>query len=136
MQFSIPLGGIQPRAQLGVINGFKEQALIKIKQIEQTVSIDVDTVISRIETLKQRLETARNTTRLGEEAVRIASGRMDIGLDDGGVGTFQLIETQRRLYEARSRELGARAELNKAISQLWLATGTILEETGIAVKRD
>ena len=136
VQFSIPLGGIQPRAQLGVINGFKEQALIKIKQIEQTVSIDVDTVISRIETLKQRLETARNTTRLGEEAVRIASGRMDIGLDDGGVGTFQLIETQRRLYEARSRELGARAELNKAISQLWLATGTILEETGIAVKRD
>ena len=136
LQFSIPLGGIQSRAQLGVINGFKEQALIKIKQIEQTVSIDVDTVISRIETLKQRLETARNTTKLGEEAVRIASGRMDIGLDDGGVGTFQLIETQRRLYEARSRELAARTELNKAISQLWLATGTILEETGITVKRN
>ena len=136
LQFSIPLGGIQSRAQLGVINGFKEQALIKIKQIEQTVSIDVDTIISRIETLKQRLETARNTTRLGEEAVRIASGRMDIGLDDGGVGTFQLIETQRRLYEARSRELAARTELNKAISQLWLATGTILEETGITVKRN
>ncbi|MEO7318795.1 MAG: TolC family protein [Chthoniobacteraceae bacterium] len=136
IQLSIPLGGIQSRAQLGVINGFKEQALIKIKQIEQTVSIDVDTVISRIETLKQRFETARNTTKLGEEAVRIASGRMDIGLDDGGIGTFQLIETQRRLYEARSRELAARTELNKAISQLWLATGTILEETGITVKRN
>ena len=136
IQFSIPLGGVQSRAQLRVINGFKEQALIKIKQVEQTVSIDVDTVISRIETLKQRLETARKTTSLGEEAVRIASGRLDIGLDDGGVGTFQLIETQRRLYEARSRELGARADLNKAISQLWLATGTILEETGITVKRN
>ena len=136
VQFSLPLGGVQNRAQLRVINGFKEQALIKIKQIEQTVSIDVDTVLSRIETLQQRLETARKSTSLGEEAVRIASGRLDIGLDDGGVGTFQLIETQRRLYEARSRELGARAELNKAISQLWLATGTILEETGIKVKRD
>ena len=135
-QLSIPLGGVQSRAQLSVINGFKEQALIKIKQMEQTVSIDVDTVISRIETLKQRLETARKTTSLGEEAVRIASGRLDIGLDDGGVGTFQLIETQRRLYEARSRELGARADLNKAISQLWLATGTILDETGISVKRN
>lgn len=136
VQFSLPLGRVQSKAQLQVINGFKEQSLIRIKQLEQTVSIDVDTVISRIETLKQRLETAQNTTRLGEEAVRIASGRMDIGLDDGGVGTFQLIETQRRLYEARSRELAARAELNKAISQLWLATGTILEETGIKVKRD
>lgn len=135
VQLSIPFGNVQARSQLNVVNGFKEQALIKVKQIEQTVSIDVDTVISRIETLKQRLETAQKTTSLGEEAVRIASGRLDIGLDDGGVGTFQLIETQRRLYEARSRELGARGDLNKAISQLWLATGTILDETGISVKR-
>lgn len=139
LQFSIPLGGMQSRAQLGVINGFKEQALIKIKQIEQTVSIDVDTVISRIETLRQRLETARQTTSLNEEAVRIAFTLLDQGLDPQGSLRgfgFDLIETQRRLYDARSRELGARTELNKAITQLWLATGTVLEETGIQIKRN
>ena len=138
LQFSIPLGGVQPRAQLRVINGFKEQALIKIKQIEQTVSIDVDTVISRIETLRQRLETARQTTSLNEEAVRIAFTLLDQGLDPQGSLRgfgFDLIETQRRLYDARSRELAARTELNKAITQLWLATGTVLEETGIKIKR-
>ena len=138
-QFSIPLGGIQSRAQLSVINGFKEQALIKIKQTEQTVSIDVDTVISRIETLRQRLDTARQTTQLNEEAVRIAFTLLDQGLDPQGSLRgfgFDLIETQRRLYDARSRELAARTELNKAISQLWLATGTTLDETGIAVQRD
>ena len=139
LQFSIPLGGVQSRAQLRVINGFKEQALIKIKQIEQTVSIDVDTVISRIETLRQRLETARQTTSLNEEAVRIAFTLLDQGLDPQGSLRgfgFDLIETQRRLYDARSRELAARTDLNKAISQLWLATGTILEETGITIKRN
>ena len=139
LQLSIPLGGVQGRAQLRVINGFKEQSLIKIKQIEQTVSIDVDTVISRIETLRQRLETARQTTSLNEEAVRIAFTLLDQGLDPQGSLRgfgFDLIETQRRLYDARSRELAARTDLNKAISQLWLATGTILEETGIRIKRD
>jgi outer membrane protein TolC len=128
---SIPFGNVQSRAQLRAVQGFKEQALIKIKQAEQTVGLDVDTVISRIETLKQRLETARQTRDLNEEAVRIALRQ----LEEGKVSTTDVIETQRRLYDAKSRELAARAELNKAISQLWLATGTILEETGITIKR-
>jgi outer membrane protein TolC len=131
VQFSIPLGNVQSRAQLRAITGFKEQSLIKIKQIEQTVSIDVDTVLSRIETLRQRLETARQTRSLNEEAVRIAIRQ----LEEGKISSFDVIETQRRLYDAKSRELGARAELNKAISQLWLATGTMLEETGITIKK-
>jgi len=131
VQFSIPLGNVQARAQLRAITGFKEQALIKIKQVEQTVSIDVDTVLSRIETLRQRLETARQTRSLNEEAVRIAIRQ----LEEGKISSFDVIETQRRLYDAKSRELGARAELNKAISQLWLATGTMLEETGITIKK-
>jgi outer membrane protein len=131
VQFSIPLGNVQSRAQLRAITGFKEQALIKIKQAEQTVSIDVDTVLSRIETLRQRLETARQTRDLNEEAVRIAIRQ----LEEGKISSFDVIETQRRLYDAKSRELSARAELNKAISQLWLATGTMLEETGITIKK-
>jgi outer membrane protein TolC len=91
----------------------------------------VDTVLSRIETLRQRLETARQTRSLNEEAVRIAIRQ----LEEGKISSFDVIETQRRLYDAKSRELGARADLNKAITQLWLATGTMLEETGITIKK-
>lgn len=127
VQFSVPLGNVQARAQLAAIRGYKEQAIIKIKQLEQQVSIDVDTVLSRIETLRQRLETARQTTSLNEEAVRIATRR----LEEGQISSFDVIEFQRRLYDAKSRELGARAELNKAITQLWLATGTVLEQADV-----
>jgi outer membrane protein len=129
VQFSVPLGRVQPRAQLDVVRGLREQALLKIKQSELTVTVDVDTALSRIEMSRQRLETARNTRELNEEAVRIAYRR----LEEGQLSSFDLIEQQRKLYDAKSRELGARAELDRAIVALWVSTGTVLENTGVAI---
>jgi outer membrane protein TolC len=130
IQFSLPLGNMQSRAQLRAIEGFKEQALLDIKQQELRVSVDVDTVISRIETNRQRVETARQSRALNEEAVRIANRR----LDEGQISSFDVIETMRKLYEARSRELDALAALQTSVTQFWLATGTVLDRTGISFK--
>ncbi len=127
INFRVPLGNIQARAQLDLVKAQKEQAIVKIKQSELGIGVDVDTVISRIETNQQRLTTARNTSALFEEAVRIAYRR----LDEGQISSFDIIEQQRKLYDARSRELAARTELNKSITQLWLVTGTVLEKMGI-----
>lgn len=129
VQFSVPLGRVQPRAQLDVVRGLREQSLLRIKQSELTVTVDVDTALSRIEMSRQRLETARNTRELNEEAVRIAYRR----LEEGQFSSFDLIEQQRKLYDAKSRELGARAELDRAIVALWLATGTVLDNTGVTI---
>lgn len=129
VQFSMPLGRVQPRAQLDAIRGLKEQAILRIKQSELTVSVDVDTALSRIDTSRQRLETARKTRELNEEAVRIASRR----LEEGQLSSFDLIEQRRKSFDARSRELAARADLNKSIVTLWDATGTILENTGVKI---
>jgi len=131
VQFSMPLGRVQSRAQLDAIRGFQEQALLRIKQSELTVTVDVDTAVSRVETNRQRLETARKTRELNEEAVRIAYRR----LEEGQISSFDLIEQQRKLYDARSRELAARADLNKAIVNVWQATGTVLENTGVTIAK-
>ena len=130
VQFSLPLGNVQSRAQVRAVQGFKEQALLKIKQSELTVSVDVDTVISRIETSRQRVETARQSRSLAEEAVRIANRR----LEEGQISSFDVIETRRTLYAAQSREIAAQAELQTAITQYWLSTGTVLDRTGISFK--
>ena len=55
---------------------------------------------------------------------------------EGLITNFDLIEQQRRLYEARTRELSAVFDLNKSITQLWLATGTVLENLGITFVDD
>jgi outer membrane protein TolC len=127
----VPLGNVQGRANLDIAKAQKEQAIIRIKQVELTVGVDVDTVISRIETNRQRLDTAHNTRALNEEAVRIAYRR----LEEGQISSFDVIEQQRRLYDARSRELAAQAELNKAITQLWLVTGRSWRRPGSRLER-
>ncbi|MES2572173.1 MAG: TolC family protein [Verrucomicrobiota bacterium] len=125
----IPLGNIQARAQLDSVKAQKEQAILKIKQSELGIGVDVDTVMSRIETNRQRVETARKTRELYVEAVRIAYRK----LEEGQISSFDIIEQQRRLYDSKSREAAARAELDKSITQLWLVTGTMLERLGIQV---
>lgn len=127
VNFSIPLGNVQARAQHAITLGQKEQALLRIKQTELTVGVDVDTIISRIQTNRQRVTTAVETRRLAEQTVRVAYRRLEEGL----MSSFDLIEFQRRLYDAKSRELSANSDLNKAVSQLWLVTGTVAERTGV-----
>ena len=125
--FQVPLGNRQPRAQYNAIAGQKEQAILKVQESELQVNVDVDTVISRIETNRQRVQTARQTRELGEQAVRIAYRRLDEGL----ISAFDVIDQQRKLYDAKSREIASTAELNKSITQLWLVTGTVLQREGI-----
>ncbi len=127
IQVQIPLGFVKERAQLNLVKGLKEQAILKVKQTELNVGVDVDTVISRILTNQQRVETARKTRELNEEAVRVANKR----LEEGQISSFELIGQIQKLGDAQSRELATIAELNKSISQLWLATGTILDRQGV-----
>jgi outer membrane protein len=123
-----PLGGIQPRAQLSAAKARKEQAILRVKETELEVGIAVEQALELIRTNQQRLETARFTTKVAFDAVRVGFRRMEEGL----ISNFDLIEQQRRLYDARTRELNAVSELNKSITQLWLATGTVLQNLNIS----
>jgi outer membrane protein len=130
--FRVPLGNIQARAQLDQVKALREQAILKIKQTELAVGTDVDTFLNRVRTSLQRVQTAAKTRELNEEALRIGTRRME----EGQVSNFELLAQMRRLYDARSGELGAQAELNRSILQLWLATGTLFEKLGIQVPDD
>lgn len=131
LQASIPLGNLQARAQYDVVKGLKEQAVLRIKQVELNISLDVDTAISRVVTNTQSMETSRKTVRLREEEVRIQKRR----IEEGQISSFEAIETLKKLYDERSRELNAVAELNKSIIQLWAATGTVLQRLSIRVEK-
>jgi outer membrane protein TolC len=129
LNLQIPLMNIQARARRDEALASQYQAVLRIKQMEHLIGNEVDTVITRIAISRQRVETARNTRALNEEAVRIVYRR----LEEGQLSTFDVIEQQRKLYDAKSRELAAIADLNKAITQLWLVTGTVLDKAGLHV---
>lgn len=129
---SFPLGGVQPRAQVDAAQARKQQAVLRVQAAQLEVGVGVHQSIELIRTNKERLATAELTTKAAEEAVRAGFGRLEQGL----ISNLDLIEQQRRLYDARSRELSARAEMNKSITRLWLATGTVLENLGVSYNED
>jgi outer membrane protein TolC len=132
IQGSIPLGGRQGRAQLALVKSLKEQALLRIKQVELAIGVDVDTARSQVELSKQAIISARISRESADEAVRIATRRMQEGL----LSNSDLINELREQYRAKSRELQAVADGNKAVTQLWQVTNSVLEEMGIALEND
>lgn len=128
-QVSIPLGNRQAKQQLAIARKQAEQARLKEARIDLVVALELDTVLTRIETASQRLKTARKTSELSQTFLESESQRMK----EGKSTSFQVLEKQTDLSASRTRELIAAADLQKAIVDLWVVTGTVLDQYKVAV---
>jgi len=129
IQGSIPFGNVTARANLASSHRLKEEAIWKIKQVELSINTDVDTAISAIQTNEQRVVTSRQAQQLAEDVVRMQNGR----LEAGQASTLDVLDNRRRLYDAQSAVLEALDDLNKSIVELYLATGTLLNQESISL---
>jgi outer membrane protein TolC len=89
--------------------------------------VDVRDAIQTLRTAEARLRSAaisrENTARLYESEQR--------KLDNGQSDIYRVLERQSALTAARSNELRAQTELNKAISDLQRATGNSLKANNV-----
>ncbi len=124
---SVPLGRIQAKAQREAARARKEQAIARIKQAELQIGLSVRRTVDAILNNQRALIASKATTAAAKGLVKVGLKRMESGL----LSSFELIEQQRRVYTARSLELTREVALNIAITELWLATGTVLENLGV-----
>lgn len=131
VNFNIPLFGDKTAdAQLGHAKVEAEKLEIQREQIEQGVQVEVRNALQSIRTAEARLRAAsvarENTAKQYESEQR--------KLDEGQSDVYKLLERQTALTAARSMELRARTELNKAIAELQRATGNTLKANDIETK--
>ena len=132
IQGSIPLGNVAGRANLAASHLSREEAVWKLKQVELSINTDVDTAMSAIRTNEDRVESARQARVLAEDVVRMENRR----LEEGQASTLDILDNRRRLYDAQSRELEAVDDLQKSIVQLYLSTGTLLQQEAVQLVDD
>jgi outer membrane protein TolC len=132
IQGSIPLGNVAARANLAASHRLREEAVWKVKQVELAVNTDVDGAISIVHTNEERVQTARQARVLAEDVVRMQDRRIEVGQ----ASTLDILASRRLLHDAQARELGAVADLDKAVVQLYLSTGTLLRQEGIGLVDD
>ena len=128
VQFNLPLFGDKTaKAQYGrsLVEG--ERLNTQREQLEQNIQVDVRNALQTLRTSEARLRAAaiarENSARQYESEQR--------KLDNGQSDIYRVLERQTALTSARSSELRAQTELNKAISDLQRATGNSLKANNV-----
>jgi outer membrane protein TolC len=127
VMISFPLGNRTARGDLKIAHLEKEQALMKLKKLEQEILVGIDNAIRDLETNKQRIDATRISKRLAEESLRAEELKLREGLST----SHNVLEFQEDLVEAKSREVSAVIDYNKSLVELSRVKGTLLEEEGI-----
>jgi len=131
INFTLPLFGDKTaKAQLGRSMVEAERIETQREQIEQAIQIEVRNAMQAIRTGEARLRSAaiarENTAKQYESEQR--------KLDEGQSDIYKVLERQTALTVARSNELRARTDLNKAIAELERATGNSLKAHDVVPK--
>ncbi|HEX8287843.1 MAG TPA: TolC family protein [Pyrinomonadaceae bacterium] len=131
VQFNLPLFGNQAtKAQLGrsLVQG--EQIRTQREQIEQSIQVDVRNSLQSLRTSEARLRAAAISRENSQKQYESEQRKLDNGQSD----VYKVLERQTALMNARSAELRAQTELNKAIADLQRATGNSLKANNIEAR--
>jgi outer membrane protein TolC len=128
--FSIPLSNRGPRNRYRATKAEKEQALLLLKQLEQNILVQIDDAVKLARTNLERVDATRQA-RLYAEAALDAEQKK---LENGKSTSFVVLQLQRDLTAARSQEIRALADYNKALAQLAFNEGTVFERNRLTVE--
>jgi len=129
VQINLPLRNRTAEAQLGrsLVEG--ERIATQREQLEQSIQVEVRNALQAMRSAEARLRAAVATREANEQQFASEQRKLDAGQST----TFLVLERQTALTSARSMELKAQTDLNKAIADLQRATGNALRANSVVV---
>jgi outer membrane protein TolC len=127
LSFSVPLEREARQAEYLVSQQEVRKAELELQKQKALVALEIDTALSRVRSLVQRVATAAK----GEEAALLNMSNEEKMLEEGRSDNFRVLVFQQEYSDASTRSIAARAELNKSVVGLWLAAGDIFERLGV-----
>src|SRR5207253_11445802 len=112
--FNLPFGNNTAKANLGKSLVQAEQINTQRTQIEQNIQVDVRNALQSVRTAEARLRSAAISRENSQKQYESEQRKLDSGQSD----VYKVLERQTALINARSSELRAQSELNKAIADL------------------
>lgn len=127
---SMPLSRAAERGNFRASRELKEQAVLLVKQKEELVLREVTDAFDTARTSLNRVTATRRATEAARLAVQIEEQRLTGGKSD----VFFVLQLQANLAAAQSAEVRAKADYNKAVSQLDFAEGSLLNKKRMTVE--
>ncbi len=120
---SFPLSNRAQRKQYQMQKVRNRRSLLNLKNQEQTIMTEVALNIESAQTAYDQVATTRKSREFAEVALEAEEKKLEIGKST----SFIVLQLQRDLTSARSSEINALADYNKALSDLALSEGRTLE---------
>jgi outer membrane protein TolC len=130
VQINLPFATRTARAQLGrsLVEG--ERLQTQREQTEQNIQVDVRNALQSLRTAEARLRSAAIARENSVKQYESEQRKLDAGQSD----VYKVLDRQTALTTARSNELRAQTELNKAIAELQRATGNSLKANNVEAR--
>ncbi len=122
-QFSIPLSNAKARNNLNSGQAAEKQLLLKLKQFEQNIMVDIDNAVGVARSDYETVDASRQARIYAEAALNAEQKKYDVGKST----TFTVLQLQNKLTLARSQEIRDLANYNQALADLAKAEGSTLQ---------
>jgi outer membrane protein len=126
---SFPIGNRTARATLRATHLQIEQANERLKQARQTIMVQVENAINDARTAWERIPA----TRVAREYAASALDAYKKRYAAGAIKSLDVLTQQRALTAARSDEIRALVDYNRAVTILLEREGTLLDERGLKI---
>ncbi len=128
--FTLPLFNRDAKSRLKITKAFKEQAILGIKKLEQDIMMQIDNAVKFAQSTYQQVDATRQARVYSEAALDAEQKK----LDNGKSTSFIVLDLQSKLTLARSAEIKALADYNKALAALYFSEGSTLERLRMQVE--
>jgi outer membrane protein TolC len=124
---SIPLANLQPRNAYKADKVTERQDLLKLKQIEQNVLVEIDNAVKQAESDYESVQATRESRIYAEAALDAEQKTYAVGK----ATTFEVLTYQNNLTTARGQEIRALANYEEALATLAQQEGSTLQRRNI-----
>lgn len=128
-RLTVPLGNRSARNRFRATKAVKQQAILRLKQSEQNIIVEIDNAIKTAQSNYRRVEATREARKYAEAALDAEEKK----LANGASTSFVVLQLQKDLTDARSSELRSLADYNKSLADLAKSEGTTLEKKKLSL---
>jgi outer membrane protein len=127
----IPIDNAQAKAGYAQANINLEQSRLSLQKVEETVTLEIKTAVSNLESDLKSIDATRLARELAEENVRNQQARYNVGL----ATTKDLLDFQDRLTQARFAEVQALTTYNTDLAEMRRVEGSLLSARNVLLER-
>lgn len=128
-QLSMPLANTQARNSYKADKVTERQDLLKLKQLEQDILVEIDNAVKQAESDYESVQATRQARIYAEAALDAEEKTYAVG----NATTFEVLTYQSNLTTARGQEIRSLANYEEALATLAQQEGSTLQQRNIDV---